>query len=133
MRSLVFGDAEAKRRLEAILHPLIRDETRRRIEASNAPYVLLVVPLLLETGSYRDLTNRVLVVDCLPARQVERVIARSGLTADEVRSIMKAQIGRAERLARADDVLANDADINQLRHEVTQLHQKYAAEARARP
>jgi dephospho-CoA kinase len=132
MRELVFADPAAKRRLEAILHPLIREETRRQIEASSAPYVLLVVPLLLETGSYSDLTDRVLVVDCDEARQVERVMARSGLTADAVRGIMKAQIGRAERLARADDVLTNDADINQLRHEVTALHQKYAAKARAR-
>jgi dephospho-CoA kinase len=132
MRALVFADPTAKRRLEAILHPLIREETRRQIEASNAPYVLLVVPLLLETGAYSELTDRVLVVDCDEALQVERVIARSGLTADEVRNIMKAQIGRAERLARADDVLSNDGDINQLRHEVTRLHQKYAAEARAR-
>jgi dephospho-CoA kinase len=133
MRALVFGDSAAKRRLEAILHPLIRDESRRRIAASTAPYVLLVVPLLLETGSYSDLLNRVLVVDCSPARQIERVMARSGLSADEVSRIMKAQIGRAERLARADDVLTNDEDIKALRHEVTKLHKKYAAEARARP
>ena len=133
MRALVFGDDAAKRRLEAILHPLIRDESRRRITDSTAPYVLLVVPLLFETGSYRDLLNRVLVVDCSPARQIERVMARSGLSADEVSRIMKAQIGRAERLARADDVLTNDGDIKALRHEVTKLHKKYAAEARARP
>lgn len=132
MRRLVFADPAAKAKLEAILHPLIRDESRRRIGESAAPYVLLVVPLLLETGSYRDLLDRVLVIDCDEALQVERVIARSGLTRGEVRSIMQAQIGRAERLARADDVLTNDADINQLRHEVTRLHQKYAAEARAR-
>jgi dephospho-CoA kinase len=133
MRALVFDDADAKRRLESILHPLIRDETRRRIKASTSPYVLLVVPLLLETGSYRDLTNRVLVVDCDEARQIERVIARSGLTEDEVRRIMKAQIGRAERVAAADDVLRNDADINQLRSEVSRLHERYLSEARARP
>ena len=133
MRESVFGDAEAKRRLEAILHPLIRDETRRQIEASTAPYVLLVVPLLLETGSYGDLLDRILVVDCDERLQVERVIARSGLSADEVRRIMSTQIGRAERLARADDVLTNDADMNALRHEVTRLHQKYASEARATP
>ena len=133
MRRLVFADPAAKRRLETILHPLIRDEARRRIEASTAPYVLLVVPLLLETGSYRDLLNRVLVVDCDESRQVERVMARSGLAAAEVRRIMQAQIGRAERIARADDVLANDGDINSLRNEVTRLHKKYAAEARARP
>lgn len=132
-RALVFADAAAKRRLEAILHPLIRDESRRQIAVSTAPYVVLVVPLLLETGSYGDLLDRVLVVDCDEALQIERVTARSGLAADDVRSIMKAQLPRAERLARADDVLRNDADINQLRNEVTQLHRKYAAQAQARP
>ena len=133
MRRLVFADAAAKQRLEAILHPLIRDESRRRIAASSAPYVLLVVPLLLETGSYSDLLDRVLVVDCDEALQIERVMARSALSAEEVRSIMNAQIGRAERLARANDVLTNDGDINELRHEVTKLHKKYAAQALARP
>ena len=133
MRQLVFGDTAAKSRLETLLHPLIRDESRRRIAASDAPYVLLVVPLLLETGSYRDLLDRILVIDCDPAKQIERVIARSGLTTDEVRRIMDAQIDRAGRLAGADDVLVNDGDIKHLRHEVTQLHQKYSDEARARP
>jgi dephospho-CoA kinase len=133
MRALVFGDADGKRRLEAILHPLIREESRRLIAASKAPYVLLVVPLLLETGSYRDLTNRVLVVDCDEAVQVARVMARSGLAEHEVLRIMRAQLERSARLARADDVLRNDADINTLRVHVAQLHEKYLSEARARP
>jgi dephospho-CoA kinase len=125
MRALVFADPEARRRLEAILHPLIRETSRSRIAGSRAPYVLLVVPLLLETGSYRDLLNRVLVVDCDEAQQVERVKARSALTGDEVRSIMKAQLPRQERLARADDVLCNDGDINRLRAQVEALHSQY--------
>ena len=125
MRALVFGDAQARRRLEAILHPLIREASRSRIAGSRSPYVLLVVPLLLETGSYGDLLNRVLVVDCDEAQQVERVKARSALTADEVRSIMKAQLSREERLARADDVLRNDGDINHLRAQVEALHSQY--------
>jgi dephospho-CoA kinase len=130
MRALVFGDAHARRRLEAILHPLIRDTSRQCIAESRSPYVLLVVPLLLETGSYRDLLDRVLVVDCDEAQQVERVKARSALTDDEVRSIMNAQLARAERLARADDVLRNDGDINHLRAQVERLHSQYLAEAR---
>jgi dephospho-CoA kinase len=125
MRALVFGDPEARRRLEAILHPLIRETSRSRIAGSRSPYVLLVVPLLLETGSYGDLLNRVLVVDCDEAQQVERVKARSALTTDEVRSIMKAQLSREERLARADDVLRNDGDINHLRAQVEALHSQY--------
>ncbi|MDB5867120.1 MAG: dephospho-CoA kinase [Betaproteobacteria bacterium] len=131
MRALVFGDADAKRRLEAILHPLIRETSRSRIADARAAYVLLVVPLLLETDSYRDLLNRVLVIDCDEARQVERVMARSSLRDDEVRSIMKAQLPRAERLARADDVLRNDADINHLRAQVEQLHARYLGHAKA--
>ena len=133
MRPLVFADASAKRRLEAILHPLIREETRRLIAVSKAPYVLLVVPLLLETGSYRDLTNRVLVVDCDEAVQIARVMARSGLAEEEVRRIMSAQMKRADRLKSADDVLSNDADIKTLRESVARLHEKYLSEARARP
>jgi dephospho-CoA kinase len=133
MRALVFGDPDSKRRLEAILHPLIREESRRLIKVSTAPYVVLVVPLLLETGSYRDLTDRVLVVDCDEAVQVARVMARSGLADHEVRRIMSSQLDRAARLARADDVLANDADIKTLHARVAQLHEKYLSEARARP
>ena len=130
MRALVFGDTDAKRRLEAILHPLIRDTSRDRIASSGAPYVLLVVPLLLETGSYRDLLKRVLVIDCDEARQIERVVARSGLAEDEVRSIMKAQLARSERLARADDVISNDGDINHLREQVERLHSRYLRDSR---
>jgi dephospho-CoA kinase len=133
MRTLVFNDEAAKRRLEAILHPLIRSTTRDRIASSQAPYVILVVPLLFETGSYRDLLNRVLVVDCDEAQQIARVVARSGLTEDEVRSIMKFQLPRSERVAQADDVLRNDADITSLRSQVERLHARYLEQARATP
>ena len=133
MRGLVFGDPAAKRALEGVLHPLIRAEVRRRIESSVAPYVMVVVPLLLETGAYHELLDRTLVVDCDEATQIRRVQSRSGLTEDEVRRIIAAQIPRAERLARADDVLSNDGDIETLRAGVEALHRKYsrAAEAKA--
>ena len=130
MRALVFSESDAKRRLEAILHPLIRATTRARIAASPAPYVLVVVPLLFETGSYRDLLDRVLVVDCDEQRQIERVIARSGLEAEEVRRIMSAQLARGERLAGADDVLRNDGDISELKRQVDRLHVQYVDAAR---
>jgi dephospho-CoA kinase len=133
MRTLVFSDAQAKRRLEALLHPLIRSTSRERIAAARAPYVLLVVPLLLETGSYADLLDRILVVDCDEATQVARVMARSGLTEQEVRRIMAAQLARAERLARADDVLRNDGDISELRLQVERLHAHYVSAAHAKP
>jgi dephospho-CoA kinase len=129
MRSLVFSDPAAKARLEGVLHPLIRSESRRRIDASRAPYVVLVVPLLLETGGYRDLLSRVLVVDCDESQQIARVVARSRLREDEIQRIMRAQLPRAERLRQADDVLANDADIETLRSKVRTLHDGYLASA----
>ena len=131
MRGLVFADPAARARLEAILHPLIRAEAGRRMQASAAPYTILVVPLLLETGAYRELLDRVLVVDCDEAKQVERAMARSRLTEDDVRRIMKAQLPRAERLKHANDVLSNDADIKTLRTQVEAMHQKYLGEAAA--
>jgi dephospho-CoA kinase len=129
MRRLVFADGEARTRLEAILHPLIRAESRERSLASTAPYVVLVVPLLLETGAYRDLTARVLVVDCDESQQIARVAARSGLAADEIERIMRSQLPRARRVALADDVLPNDADIETLRMRVEDLHKRYLAAA----
>jgi dephospho-CoA kinase len=125
MRELVFGDPAAKRRLESILHPLIGTEVRTRLSRVAAPYVMVVVPLLLETGSYRDIIDRVLVVDCPEDQQIERTMTRSKLTAEGVRTIIAAQIPRAERLARADDVLANDADIATLEERVRALHERY--------
>jgi dephospho-CoA kinase len=129
MRSLVFSDPESRRSLETILHPLIRSATRERIAAAKAPYVMLVVPLLLETGSYRDLLDRVLVVDCDESQQIARTIARSRLSEDEVKRIMSAQLPRAQRLQSADDVIVNDADINQLKERVEALHRQYLAAA----
>lgn len=127
MRRLVFGDPASKTALEAILHPLIREQSRARIAAARQPYVLVVVPLLLETGAYRELINRVLVVDCSEEQQIARTMQRSRLTADEVRAIMATQLPRRERLARADDVLHNDDDIAAMRRQVKALHDRYLA------
>jgi len=124
MRRLVFGDPASKTALEAILHPLIREQSKARIAAARQPYVLVVVPLLLETGAYRELINRVLVVDCSEEQQIARAMQRSRLTADEVRAIMATQLPRRERLARADDVLHNDGDIAAMRRQVGALHDK---------
>jgi len=131
MRALVFGDAAAKRRLEGVLHPLIRQETIARVAAARAPYVVLVVPLLLETGAYRHLVQRVLVVDCSEATQIARTMARSGLTENEVRAIMAAQLPRAERVALADDLITNEGDRSALRDQVRALHERYLALAAA--
>jgi len=130
MRRLVFGDPASKTALEAILHPLIREQSKARIAAARQPYVLVVVPLLLETGAYRELINRVLVVDCSEEQQIARTMQRSRLTADEVRAIMATQLPRRERLARADDVLHNDGDIAALRRQAEALHDRYLALSR---
>jgi dephospho-CoA kinase len=125
MRELVFAEPARRKVLEGILHPLIRAAARDRVARSAAPYVMLVVPLLLETGGYRDLVRRVLVIDCDESLQVSRTMQRSRLSEDAVRAIMAAQLPRGERLAAADDVLRNDGDLASLRDQVARLHQQY--------
>lgn len=127
MRALVFSDPGAKGRLEGILHPLIREEVERRIAESRAPYALVVVPLLVETGAYGGRIDRLLVVDCAEETQIARTMARSRLTRDEVLAIMGTQVPRAVRLAAADDVIVNDGDLGELRRQVQMLHEKYLA------
>ena len=131
MRARVFSDPDAKSRLEAILHPMIRAESRVRVVAARGPYVILVVPLLLETGAYLDLVQRVLVVDCSEKLQVERATRRSRISAGEVRAIMAAQLPRAARRERADDVIDNDGGIEALRSQVGKLHASYLTLARS--
>jgi len=130
MRDHVFADPAAKRALEALLHPMIREESARRIAAATGPYVVHVVPLLVESPDYRRRVARVLVVDCPEETQVERVHARSGLAEDEVRAIMRGQVSRAERLAAAHDVIDNSGPRDALRTQVAALHQKYLQFAR---
>ena len=125
MRRLAFADPLVRGRLEAILHPLIRAESLRQCERATGPYVLLVVPLLVESGDFRRRVDRVLVVDCPPAVQVARVMARSGLSEPEVRAIIAAQVGRDERLAAADDVVVNDGPLAAVASRVDALHQLY--------
>ncbi|MBL0166512.1 MAG: dephospho-CoA kinase [Propionivibrio sp.] len=133
MRRLVFSDPSARARLQDILHPMIRRQSEARcLSASRAPYVLLVVPLLLESGGYRQRVDRILVVDCDEAVQISRVMTRSGLTEIEVRAIMATQASRAERLAAADDVLENAQGLDNLRARIGALHQRYLDLAGAR-
>ncbi len=132
VRELVFADPAARKRLEALLHPMIRAESERRIAASAgvAPYAVHVVPLLIESRDYRRRVNRVLVVDCTEAVQVERVRERSGLAEDEVRRIIAAQASRAARLAAADDVIDNSGPKAALGAQVQALHARYEVLAR---
>ncbi|MHB8666583.1 MAG: dephospho-CoA kinase [Burkholderiales bacterium] len=125
MRQLVFADAAKRRLLEDILHPLIRERAGELVRAARSPYVILMVPLLIESGGYRGRCRRILVVDCPDALQVERVVARSGISAAQVRAIMATQASRAARLAAADDVIDNSGDQAQLRREVEALHRRY--------
>jgi dephospho-CoA kinase len=127
LRRRVFSDNTSRHRLEAILHPLIRQRVEQALATLTAPYALIVVPLLVETGGYRDVLDRVLVVDCPEDLQIERVMARSGLTRDEVTAILAAQASRAERLAAADDVIVNSASPEVLRTQVAALHRRYLA------
>ena len=127
LRRRVFADVAARRQLEAILHPRIRQVVEQTLAKLVAPYALVVIPLLVETGSYREMLRRILVVDCPEELQIARVMARSGLELDEVKSILVAQAGRAERLAAADDVIVNTTSLEALRTQVATLHQRYLA------
>jgi dephospho-CoA kinase len=130
VRALVFSDAAAKARLEGVLHPMIRVESERRIAASGAPYVVHVVPLLVESPDYRRRVSRVLVVDCPPQVQLERVRRRSAIAEDEVARIIAAQISREARLAAADDVIDNSGTLDALHKQVRALHPRYLELAR---
>lgn len=125
MRERVFADPAARQKLEAILHPMIRQISAERCKAADAPYVILAVPLLVESGTYRERCQRIVVVDCPENRQVERVMARNRMTAAEVEAIMATQASREERLAVADDVIVNDAGVDSLFSQVDALNSKY--------
>lgn len=124
LRERVFENAAERQRIEAILHPRIREVIREKLAALHAPYCVVVVPLLIESG-FTDLVDRVLVVDAPEAAQIQRTAARSGLTEPEIRKILSAQATRAQRLQKADDVIENNADRRHLEKEVERLHQWY--------
>ncbi len=125
MRARVFADEAQRSRLEAILHPMIRAESARQCAAAQAPYVVLVVPLLIESGSWRERCDRLCVVDCPETLQIARVAARSGLPEAQIRAIMAAQASRAQRLANADDVIDNSGTLAALAPQVEALHRRY--------
>ena len=125
MRSLIFSDSTAKSKLEAILHPLIKQRVIEEMRLCLAPYAIIVVPLLLESGQYRNLIQRTLVVDCNEHQQVARTMARSDLSADEIASIMASQMDRKTRLGFADDVIINDGEAKKLRPQIIALHVRY--------
>ena len=132
MRQLAFGDASAKQQLEAILHPMIGQETERRFESSAADTVVFDVPLLVESGDrWRAKVDRVLVVDCPEATQLERVMRRSGWTRETVLAVIAQQADRARRRASADAVIYNDAiPIDAIAPQVRALATHWQAAAR---
>lgn len=131
LRQQVFADPAARARLETILHPLIRRAAGQRLAALDAPYALLVVPLLLETGAYADIVQRTLLVDCPESIRVERVMARSALTRAEVVAIVAAQVHDEARRAVADDKIDNTGGLDALDTAVAELHVRYLEWARA--
>jgi len=130
LRELVFADSDARARLEGILHPLIRKAAAEEMRAWTNPYGIVVVPLLMERGGAIRV-DRVLVVDCPEELQVRRVVTRSALGEAEVRAIMATQLPRAERIARADDVLDNAGPVSAIAPQVATLDERYRAMAAA--
>lgn len=128
VRRKVFANQKLRCALEGLLHPLIREEVARALaQCDPAPYAIVVVPLLFETGGYRDMISRSLVVDCAEELQVARAMARNGLSEAEVRAVMAAQLPRSQRLAQADDVLHNETTVDALAAQVRDLHARYLA------
>lgn len=125
LRRIVFHDPAARAALETILHPPIRREVERQLGEISGPYALVVIPLLVETGAFREIVQRVLVVDCPEPIRVGRVMARSGLGPEEVRAIMATQASDATRLAAADDVIDNAGPVGALDAAVAELHARY--------
>jgi len=124
LRDLVFSDPGARRDLEGILHPLIRANMEQGAQKAAGPYLVMAIPLLVESGSF-DRVDRVLVVDVDEALQVQRVLARDGGSSEQARAMVASQASREARLAAADDVLLNAATVTDLRQSVDRLHERY--------
>ena len=124
LRHLIFTDPEQRRWLEALLHPLIREEIANNLAQAKSPYAILVSPLLIESGQYTT-TQRVLVIDAPQTLQMQRTLVRDNTTEQQVQAILKAQASREDRLRHADDVLVNDKDLKALQTEVERLHHFY--------
>ena len=129
LRDHVFDNVAERKRLEAILHPRIREEVRKQLSALDAPYCIIIIPLLIE-AKFTDLVDRILVIDADEEQQILRAGKRSGMSEPEIRKIMAAQIDRADRLKQADDVILNNAIMKYLEDEVARLHDRYLSLAR---
>jgi dephospho-CoA kinase len=126
LRKIVFQHPEQRKRLEAILHPRIREAMKTWIAQQSAPYVVLVIPLLFETDQ-ADMADRVLVVDCEESIQIHRASARDGQSREQIQQILDAQVDRNTRLSGADDVIENNGNLARLREAVELVHRNYLA------
>jgi dephospho-CoA kinase len=126
LREVVFSDAESKHRMESILHPVIRDRLQSHLASLQAPYCIIVVPLLVETN-FHEIVDRVLVVDAPRERRILWVMTRNGMTRNEVERIIETQATPEGRLRIAHDVINNDTDLMELREKVDRFHSKYLA------
>jgi dephospho-CoA kinase len=133
LRGLIFSDPAARQALDAILHPLIRADMEHQAANAQGPYLVMAIPLLVESGRPRDRVDRVLVVDVDEAVQLERVQARDGTSPTQARAILASQASRAARLAAADDVLRNAGTVADLRQAVDRLHEQYLQLAQTSP
>ncbi|MBU3587157.1 dephospho-CoA kinase [Polynucleobacter sp. 31A-FELB] len=127
MRTVVFENPGARKVLEQITHPLIQEETSKQaieLAKSGAPYLVFVVPLLIESGSWAKLIDYLVVVDCPEETQIQRVMQRNNMTRSDVENVLKAQTSRNARLAAANAVIENQGGLDELKSEVLKLHQQ---------
>jgi dephospho-CoA kinase len=125
LRNLIFQSPEKRRDLEAILHPLIREHMERQAAGAVGPYLVLSIPLLVESSGARDRVDRILVVDADESQQVQRLMTRDSVSVEQARAVLAAQARRTDRLKAADDVLLNSGSVAELRQAVDRLHQRY--------
>jgi dephospho-CoA kinase len=130
LRSLIFSDPRSRRDLEAILHPLIRADMDQSAESARGPYVVMVIPLLVESGS-SGRVDRILVVDVDEGVQLQRVMTRDSCTLEQARAVLASQASRSARLAAANDILLNAGTVTDLRQAVDHLHERYLRLAEA--
>ncbi|MCT8344051.1 dephospho-CoA kinase [Photorhabdus kleinii] len=124
LRQKIFTNNQEKQWVNQLLHPLIHQETRLQLEQITTPYVIWVIPLLVE-NNLRHLADRILVVDVSPELQISRVATRDGISNQQVENILAAQASRSERLAYADDIISNHDNVQAIAPRVAELHQQY--------
>lgn len=126
MRERIFANDEDRKKLEAILHPVIHSHALRELDQNReAPYQILAIPLFFETNRYSGLVKRILLVDCDESLQISRTMNRNGMTEHTVRAIIAAQASRSYRRALANDIIENNGSIEALAEKVKELHEKY--------